>query len=310
MDAAAADLDARVAAVRRFNRFYTRRLGLLQKGYLKSALSLAEIRVLYEIFHRDRPTAGDIARELELDGGYLSRMLTQFEQRGLIRKTPSRADARQNHLSLTAQGKKTFVPLERRSHQEIAAMLEALPLAEQTRAVGAMATIEALLAPTPAPAKIILREPRSGDFGWVIGFHGSQYAKEYGWNLSFEAMVADIVANFAKNFDARRERCWIADMDGRPVGSAFLVRDSDEAARLRLLIVDPMARGRGLGTRLTDECIRFARATGYCRVTLWTHSVLTTARRIYERAGFRVTATSKHATFGKELVDETWDLTL
>jgi DNA-binding MarR family transcriptional regulator/GNAT superfamily N-acetyltransferase len=304
-------LDARVDAVRRFNRFYTRRLGLLKKGYLNSALSLAEIRVLYEIAHRDGATASDIARDLELDAGYLSRMLAAFARRGLISRAKSDADARQSHLALTPRGKTTFAPLERRSHHDIAAMLEALSGADQARVVAAMDTIETLLAKDGTqPSPILLRPPGPGDIGWVISRHGSLYAEEYGWDSRFEALVADIAGAFLKNFDSRRERCWIATMDGRPVGSAFLVRDSDEVARLRMLIVDPVARGRGLGTRLTQECIGFARAAGYARITLWTHSVLTAARHIYERAGFKIVTQGTHASFGKELVDETWELTL
>jgi DNA-binding MarR family transcriptional regulator/GNAT superfamily N-acetyltransferase len=305
------DLDARVDAVRRFNRFYTRRLGLLQKSYLKSALSLAQIRVLYEICHRDQPTAGEIARDLELDAGYLSRMLADFTARGLICKTRSASDARQSLLALTALGKTTFGPLERRSHQEIAAMLERLAAPDQARVVDAMATVEALLIPEPfAPARVELRPPQPGDMGWVVGTHGRLYAQEYGWDMSFEAMVAEIAAAFVKNFDATRERGWIAVANGGPVGSAFVVRDSDDVARLRLLIVDPAVRGHGLGRRLTEECIAFARAAGYARMTLWTHSVLSAARHIYEQAGFRLSAQETYTGFGKDLVGETWDLSL
>ena len=305
------DLDTRVEAVRRFNRFYTRRLGLLQKGYLKSALSLAQIRVLYEISHRDQPTAGEIARDLELDAGYLSRMLADFAARDLIRKTRSAADARQSHLALTALGRKTFVPLERRSHREIAAMLDRLVVSDQAKVVDAMATVEALLAPEKAaPSPIRLRSPAPGDMGWVVGAHGRLYGREYGWDLSFEAMVAEIAAAFIKNFNPTRERGWIAEMNGAPVGSVFVVRDSDEVARLRMLIVDPAARGHGLGKRLTQECLTFARGAGYARMTLWTHSVLTAARHIYEQAGFRLTAQENYTGFGKELVGETWELPL
>jgi DNA-binding MarR family transcriptional regulator/ribosomal protein S18 acetylase RimI-like enzyme len=305
------DLDARVDAVRRFNRFYTRRLGLLQKGFLKSALSLAEIRVLYEISHRDAATAGEIARDLELDGGYLSRMLAGFARRGLIRKTRSETDARQSHLALTALGKKTFVPLERRSHGEIAEMLDKLSPADQTRVVDAMAAIEGLLGrEAVAPSPIRLRPPGPGDLGWVVSAHGRLYAQEYGWDHSFEAMVAEIAAAFIRNFDPARERGWIAEMNAVPVGSVFLVKDSDAIARIRMLIVDPAARGQGLGRRLTQECIGFARAAGYTGMTLWTHSVLTAARHIYEQAGFRLTAEETHSHFGQELVGETWDMPL
>jgi DNA-binding MarR family transcriptional regulator/GNAT superfamily N-acetyltransferase len=304
-------IDARVDAVRRFNRFYTGRIGLLKKGYLNSALSLSEIRVLYEIAHRDGVTASDIVRDLELDAGYLSRMLAAFEKRGLIRKTRSNEDGRQSHLALTPKGRTTFAPLEKRSHDDIAAMLEGLSGADQTRVVAAMATIETLLAkPAAPPSPILVRPPGPGDIGWVVGIHARLYAQEYGWDSRFEALVAEIAGAFLKNFDPKRERCFIAEMDGRPVGSAFLVRDSDEVARLRLLIVDPVARGRGLGKRMTQECIGFAREAGYRRLTLWTHSVLTAARHIYDQAGFKMVGQGRHASFGKELVDETWELTL
>jgi DNA-binding MarR family transcriptional regulator/GNAT superfamily N-acetyltransferase len=307
----ATELDKRVAAVRRFNRFYTRRIGLLQRGYLKSALSLAEIRVLYEIAHRDRPTATEIGRDLELDAGYLSRMLAGFSARGLIRKTPSQQDARQSHLALTAQGEQTYAPLERRSHQEIAQMLGILGAEDQTRIAAAMETIETLLTPTAAPTPAwSLRPHRPGDLGWVVSRHASLYAQEYGWDSSFEALVADIVSAFLKTFDPRGERAWIAEMDGEPVGSVVLVRQSDAVAKLRLLIVDPKARGRGVGRRLVEECIGFARSVGYRRITLWTHSILTSARHIYETAGFRLVASAPHASFGQELTGETWELTL
>ena len=307
----ATDLDQRVAAVRRFNRFYTRRLGLLQRGYLKSALSLAEIRVLYEIAHRDRPTAAEIGRDLDLDAGYLSRMLAGFASRGLIRKTPSPEDARQSHLALTAQGEKTYAPLERRSDEEIAAMLGRLGADDQRRIVAAMETIETLLTPTEATTPAwTLRPPRAGDIGWVVARHGSLYAQDYGWGGMFEALVADIASAFLKNFDPRGERCWIAEMDGAPVGSVFLVRQSDEVAKLRLLVVDPKARGHGIGGRLVAECVSFARAAGYRRITLWTQSNLTQARHIYEKAGFRLVESAPHTSFGPALIGETWELTL
>jgi DNA-binding MarR family transcriptional regulator/GNAT superfamily N-acetyltransferase len=311
MRALANELDTRVDAVRRFNRFYTGRLGLLKKGYLNSALSLAEIRVLYEIAHRDGATAADLARDLELDTGYLSRMLGSFAKRGLIRRTRSKADGRASHIALTPRGRTTFAPLERRSHRDIAAMLEKLADGDQGRIVAAMATVETLLSgDSERSSPIALRPPGAGDIGWVISRHGSLYAQEYGWGSPFEALVAEIAGAFLKNFDSRRERCWIAEMDGRPVGSVFLVRDSDEVARLRLLLVDPIARGHGLGKRLTQECIGFAREAGYTRIVLWTHTVLQAARHIYKQAGFELVATGRHASFGMELDDETWELVL
>lgn len=307
----ATDLDQRVAAVRRFNRFYTRRIGLLQRGYLKSALSLAEIRVLYEIAHREQPTASEIGRDLDLDAGYLSRMLAGFATRGLIRKTPSQEDARQSHLALTAQGETTYQPLERRSHQEIAQMLGKLGADDQRRIVAAMETIETLLTPTEARTPAwTLRPHRPGDIGWVVSRHGSLYAQDYGWDGVFEAFVADIVSAFLKTYDPRGESCWIAEMDGEPVGSVFLVRQSDEVAKLRLLVVDPKARGHGIGGRLVADCIAFARAAGYRRITLWTQSILTQARHIYEKAGFRLVASAPHTSFGPDLIGETWELAL
>jgi DNA-binding MarR family transcriptional regulator/GNAT superfamily N-acetyltransferase len=305
---------AHVDAVRQFNRFYTRRIGLLQKGYLKSAFSLAEMRVLYEIAHRDHPTASEIARDLGLDAGYLSRILAGFTARGLIRKTPAEHDGRQNFLSLTAAGETTYAPLEDRSRQEIAALLTTLPAADRKRTVAAMATIEALLAPTDAPtpplAPYLLRTFQPGDMGWVVGSQSRFYAEEFDWDLSFEALAADIVAAFIRTYDPRRERCWIAEMDGDPVGSVFVVRHSDEVAKLRLLFVDGKARGRGIGVRLTDECVRFARRSGYAKITLWTQSILTAARRIYAGAGFTLVDTSAHTSFGKDLIGETWELAL
>lgn len=306
------DFAERVAAVRRFNRFYTRRIGLLRKGYLESPFSLAEMRVLYEIAHREASTATEVARELDLDAGYLSRMLRGFEERGLVRRTPSAKDARQSHLALTARGAKTFAPLEQRSQRQVAAMLDKLPASDQARVVAAMTTIEHVLAPPardkpPYLAPYLLRPHRPGDMGWVVSRHGSLYADEYGWDIVFEAFVAEIAAEYIKTQDPARERCWIAEIDGEPVGSVFLVRAGDDIAKLRLLIVDPKARGLGIGERLVEECVRFARQAGYRRMTLWTQSILVTARHIYERAGFRMVVSEPHAIFGPPLVGETWE---
>ncbi len=301
----------RVAAVRRFNRFYTRRLGLLRKSFLESPFSLAQTRVFYEIAHRDHPTATDVARELDLDAGYLSRMLRDFEERGLLSRTASDADARQSRLALTAKGRKTFAPLERRSQDEVAAMLKPLSAADQARVVAAMATIESALAPMPAGEKAYLLRPhRPGDMGWVTSRHGSLYAEEYGWNSLIEALAAEVVAQFLRTFDPAREGCWIAETGGEPVGSVFLMRDTDEIARLRLLLVDPRARGMGIGARLVEECVRFARQRGYRRITLWTQSILVAARHIYQHAGFRLVASEPHATFGPPLIGESWELVL
>ena len=253
----------RVAAVRRFNRFYTQHLGVLQDGWLDSPFSLSEARVLYEIKQRDHATASDIARDLGLDAGYLSRILRRFHKSGLIRKAVSPDDARQSFLSITARGRTAFAPLEARTLRQVGAVLERLAEPEQDHLIAAMRAIETMIAPaTKSESEIVLREPRPGDLGWVVARHAELYLREYGWGENFEGLCAQIVADFVSKYDAKRERCWIAEMDGQNVGSVFLVKDTETIARLRLLLVDPVARGRGIGTRLTDECIRFARNSG------------------------------------------------
>jgi DNA-binding MarR family transcriptional regulator/N-acetylglutamate synthase-like GNAT family acetyltransferase len=307
------DLEQRVEAARRFNRFYTRQIGVLHEGAYKSPFSLTEVRVLYELAHRDQPTATALGRELGLDAGYLSRILRGFERRGLVLKTRSAADGRQSHLSLTAQGRKVFAPLNARSHDEVAAMLGGLSAAAQARVVGAMQTIERLLgdrAESPPPAPYLLRPPQPGDLGWVVHRHGAVYAQEYGYDERFEALVAEIVAHFVQRYDAKREQCWIAEQGGEVVGSVFLVERSKTVAQLRLLLVEPKARGSGLGTRLVSECVRFARQTGYRKITLWTQSELRAARRLYQAAGFRVVRKERNHSFGKDVVSETWELEL
>ncbi|HYU90600.1 MAG TPA: helix-turn-helix domain-containing GNAT family N-acetyltransferase [Gemmatimonadales bacterium] len=307
------ELEQRVEAARRFNRFYTRQIGVLHEGAYNSPFSLTEVRVLYELAHRDQPTATALGRDLGLDAGYLSRMLRGFERRGLVLKTRSPADGRQSHLSLTAQGRKVFAPLNARSHDEVAAMLGGLSAAAQARVVGAMQTIERLLgdrAESLPPASCVLRPPLPGELGWVVQRHGAVYAREYGYNEQFEALVAEIVAHFVQRYDAKRERCWIAEQGGEPVGSVFLVERSKTVAQLRLLLVEPKARGSGLGTRLVDECVRFARRAGYRKITLWTQSELRAARRLYQAAGFRVVRRERNHSFGKDLVSETWELEL
>jgi DNA-binding MarR family transcriptional regulator/N-acetylglutamate synthase-like GNAT family acetyltransferase len=310
--AASAPHDApRVAAVRRFNRFYTQHLGVLQNGWLDSPFSLTEARVLYEIRQRDRATASDIGRDLGLDAGYLSRILRRFHKGGLIRKAVAPGDARQSLLSITARGRKAFDPLEARTKRQVGAVLGQLAEPEQDHLVAAMRAIETMIASGPrAESRIDLRQPRPGDLGWVVARHAELYAREYGWAENFEGLCAQIVADFAGKYDPKRERCWIAEMDGRNVGSVFLVKDSEHIARLRLLLVDPVARGCGLGTRLTDECVNFARQSGYRGITLWTHKVLTAARHVYERAGFRLTSSEKRKSFGQDVVSEHWDLIL
>ncbi|MEA3028575.1 MAG: hypothetical protein QOF91_3860 [Alphaproteobacteria bacterium] len=301
----------RVAAVRRFNRFYTQHLGVLQNGWLDSPFSLTEARVLYEIKQRDRATASDIGHDLGLDAGYLSRILRRFHKSGLIRKDVSPDDARQSLLSITARGRKAFEPLEDRTERQVGEVLGRLAEPEQQHLVAAMRVIETMIASEPkAESRIMLRQPRPGDLGWVVARHAELYAREYGWGENFEGLCAQIVADFASKYDPNRECCWIAEMDGQNVGSVFLVSDSEHVARLRLLLVDPVARGRGLGTRLTAECVRFARQAGYRSITLWTHSVLTAARHVYERAGFCLTSSEKRKSFGQDVVSEHWDLTL
>ena len=308
---AESDLDQRVAAVRRFNRFYTRQIGLLQESYLKSQFSLSQVRVLYELAHRERPTATELGRELGLDPGYLSRILRLFERRGLLKRTPSKADGRQSHLFLTARGQAAFAPLNTRSREEIGSMLRALRARDQIRLVDSMHAIEDVLGAQPEKkVPYLLRPHRPGDMGWVVSRHGALYAQEYGWDETFEALVAGIVKKFIEHYDPRKERCWIAEKDGEPVGSVFVVKQSATVAKLRLMLVEPKARGLGIGARLVDECVRFAGQTGYGKITLWTNSVLRAARRIYKEAGFRLIRQERHRSFGHDLVGETWDLKL
>ena len=307
--AALAQGSQRIAAVRRFNRFYTQHLGMLRDGYLDSPFSLTQARVLYEIRQRGSATATEIGRDLGLDAGYLSRLVAQFEKSALIRKERSPADGRQSFLSITAMGRKAMDHLEQRTVREVGEVLHRLSDPDQDRLVSAMRAVERMIAPEPeAKPGITLRELKAGDLGWIVARHGTLYAEEYGWGENFEGLCAQIVAEFAANYDGKRERCWIAEMDGENVGSVFLVKDTDEIARIRLLLVDPVARGRGLGTQLTGECVRFAKAAGYRGITLWTHSVLTAARHVYAKAGFTLTSSEKRKSFGKQVVSEIWDL--
>jgi DNA-binding MarR family transcriptional regulator/GNAT superfamily N-acetyltransferase len=297
-----------IAAVRAFNRFYTRKLGVLDQQLLKSPFSLSEARVLYELAHREDAAAKEIGIELGLDPGYLSRIVQKFDDDGLITRKPLPSDKRQYRLGLTAKGRQAFAKLERSTQDDIAAMLAALPPRDGQKLIGAMAAIERLLgAPSGAVPPAILREPRPGDMGWVVQSHGALYASEYGFDASFEALVAKIAAEFLTSFDASRERCWIAEIDGVPVGSVFLVRHSDDVAKLRLLLVDPAGRGQRLGQRLVGECIAFAQACGYRRITLWTQSILVAARKIYQDAGFVLVASEPHRSFGQSLIGETWE---
>lgn len=298
-----------VAAVRAFNRFYTRKLGVLDQQLLESPYSLTEARVLYELAHKDSLSAREISDALGLDAGYLSRLLKGFTEKGLISRKPSANDRRLHQLSLTAKGRLAFGRLNRGSHDHVEAMLDGLG-ANAPRVVQAMTTIEKLLGTTEDTPAATLRSPRPGDMGWVVQSHGALYAAEYGYDASFEGLVADIVAKYLAAFDSSRERCWIADLDGRQVGSIFLVKGSDDVAKIRLLIIDPAGRGQRLGHRLVAEAISFARQCGYRKITLWTQSNLFAARKIYERAGFELVASEPHRSFGQNLVGETWELVL
>jgi DNA-binding MarR family transcriptional regulator/GNAT superfamily N-acetyltransferase len=302
------DSDSQVAAVRAFNRFYTRKLGVLDQHLMKSPYSLSEARVLYELAHREEPSAKEIGAELGLDAGYLSRIVQIFDENGLITRKPLASDRRQYRLGLTAKGRQASAKLERSSQDEVGAMLAALPRGGSQKLVSAMAEIERLLGETATSSPpAILRGHRPGDMGWVVQSHGALYASEYGFDSSFEALVAEIAAKFLTSFDASRERCWIAELDGLPVGSVFLVKHTDDVAKLRLLLVDPAGRGRRLGQRLVGECIAFAKACGYRRMTLWTQSILVAARKIYQDAGFVLVASEPHRSFGQSLIGETWE---
>ena len=297
-----------IAAVRAFNRFYTRKLEVLDQHLLKTPFSLSEARVMYELAHRGELSAKEIGLELGLDPGYLSRIVQKFHEDGLITRKILPSDRRQYQLGLTAKGRGAFAKLERTSQDHVGAMLGTLSGDDRSRLLGAMEVIERLLGATrPARPAAILRDPRPGDMGWVVQSHGALYAREYGFDATFEALVAEIAAKFITSFDAARERCWIADIDGRPVGSVFLVRHSDDVAKLRLLLVEPSARGSGLGQRMVAECVTFARACGYRRMTLWTQSILVAARKIYQDAGFALTKSEPHRSFGPNLTGETWE---
>jgi DNA-binding MarR family transcriptional regulator/GNAT superfamily N-acetyltransferase len=303
----------RIAAVRRFNRFYTRHIGVLGETMLDSPFSLTEARILYELAQGDRPTASALCEDLGLDAGYASRILTRFARAGLVRRVRSKTDGRQSLIALTPRGRKAFAPLERQSAQDVAGLLRPLPADKQCAVVDAMRTIERLLAPGSAPTsppRVRLRPPQPGDMGWVVSRHGALYAQEYRFDATFEALVAEIVADFVKGFDPARERCWIAEQGGENAGSAFVVRGSDTAAKLRLLLVEPSARGLGIGKALVSECLAFARASGYRRMTLWTQQNLVAARRVYEASGFVLVKAEPHRSFGQDLIGETWELAL
>jgi DNA-binding MarR family transcriptional regulator/GNAT superfamily N-acetyltransferase len=303
-------LEGRIAGVRKFNRFYTRQIGLLRQGMVGTPYSLSEARVLYELGQGETKAAA-LAERLDIDPGFLSRMLRRLGARGLVAQTPSATDRRQSILELTAEGRAEFMALDRRSQQETATLLAGLHESDQHRLVAAMTAIEALLgAPAAPPRAIVLRPFRGGDMGFVLARHGALYGEERGWGRAFERLVAEIIAEFLKSFDAEREACWIAETDGEPVGSVMLVNAGDGIAKLRLLLVEPRARGLGIGRRLVEECIRFARQAGYRKITLWTQSILAPARATYRRCGFTKVAEAAHCSFGVDLVGETWELEL
>lgn len=306
-------LRADAAAFRQFNRLYTRFIGTVTDRFLRTPYSLAEGRVLYELATRDKPRAKDVAEALGMDAGYLSRILTKHEKAGLVKRTTSKADSRASDLVLTPKGRTVFRMLNQRSEKQARAILTRMPASARTRFIGAMGAIEdAVLRTDPAPPAFALRPHRPGDMGMVVALEGKGYVDQFGWDGTFEALVARIVADFIDHFDPQKERCWIAEIDGQHVGHIFLVRHPEQpgTAKLRLLYVDPRARGLGLGQTLVAECVRFAREAGYQRITLWTQSILTAAHHLYQQAGFRLVREEPHHSFGKDLVGQTWELDL
>jgi DNA-binding MarR family transcriptional regulator/GNAT superfamily N-acetyltransferase len=296
----------RVTAVRAFNRFYTARIGVLRDGLLRTPHSLTEARVLYELGQREVTEVADLRRETDIDAGFLSRLLARLQRDGLVARERSADDARRQRVRLTEEGRAAFAELDRRSADEIGAVLDALTEDDQQRLIAAMDAVREVLSDSPAPAGFVLRGPRAGDLGWIVQAHGALYARQYSWDETFEALVARIVADYAADHDPRREAAWIAEVDGEPAGCVLCVRRDDDTAQLRLLLVDPRARGRGIGGRLIEECLRFAARAGYRRITLWTNDVLHEARRLYERAGFELVESAPHHSFGHDLVEQTW----
>ena len=304
-------MEARIEFIRHFNRFYTQKIGVLQEGLLKSPFSLTQLRVLYELAYREHISAAELCQDLNLDAGYLSRILADFENRGFIERKQSKEDGRQNTVELTKRGRDAFEPLNTRSHEEIGKLLSTLSVSDQIELVDSMKSIETLLDTKPEQKPTyILRPHQPGDMGWVVYRHGVLYSQEYGWDEQFEALVATIVAKFLKRFDAKRERCWIAEKDGEIVGSVFLVKRSKNVAQLRMLYVEPSARGLGIGGRLVSECVRFAKQSGYKKIVLWTNNILHAARKIYEAHGFQITNEESEHSFGHDMVFETWELEL
>ena len=299
-----------MASVRAFNRWYTKQVGLLDDRLVDTPYSLTEARVLFELAQHDVAEVVDLRTELDLDPGYLSRILGRFERDGLVTRVRSATDGRRQVVRLTRRGRSEFTLLDRRTTDQIDGLLAPLSARERSRLLGAMAAIEKTFDPQPASPSFVLRPPGPGDLGWVVARHGERYAEEYGWDESFEVLVARIVADFGADHDPRRERAWIAEVDGEPAGSVFCVRREQDVAQLRLLLVEPFARGMGIGSRLVDECIRFARRSGYTRMMLWTNDVLVAARRLYERAGFVLATEEPHHSYGRDLVGQDWWLDL
>jgi DNA-binding MarR family transcriptional regulator/N-acetylglutamate synthase-like GNAT family acetyltransferase len=299
----------RVTRLRAFNRFYTEVLGLLAEGLLDTPYSLPESRVLFELGSGGVASPTVLAERLRLDLGYVSRLLARLKKRGLVTRTISNEDRRRNVVSLTKEGRRAFKVLDGKSSAQIRELLHRLSEDEQERLVACTREIEALLGERKTPA-IVLREPNSGDFGWVVQRHGDLYRREYGWEETFEALVARIVAEYIENRDPKRDAAWIAEVDGQRVGCVFCMKKTEDVAQLRILLVEPATRGLGIGTRLVEECIRFARRAGYKQITLWTNDVLVSARRIYEAAGFRLVEEDKHRSFGHDLVGQNWSLDL
>ena len=306
MSASPAD---RVAAVRAFNRFYTARIGVLREGLHDTPHSLTEARVLFELGRNGPAEVADLRRTLAIDAGHLSRLLARLDAAGLVVREPSETDARRRRVRLTTQGHRAYATLDQRSAAEIQALLDGLPEPDQRRLVAAMDVVNRLLdnrTDQRPPAAYVLREPEPGDLGWIVQRHGALYAQEYGWDETFEALVARIVADFAQHRDPKRERAWIAEVGGAPAGSVLCARRDERTAQLRLLLVEPAARGLGIGARLVEECVRFARRAGYEEIALWTNDVLHAARRIYQRAGFTLVEEEPHRSFGHDLVGQTW----
>jgi DNA-binding MarR family transcriptional regulator/GNAT superfamily N-acetyltransferase len=305
-----ATTDHSVAAVRAFNRFYTNVLGLLQEGLLRTPYSLTEARVIYELGRRRATEVGELRRDLRIDAGYLSRMLARFEEDGLVTRRRSDADGRRQVIGLTARGRRAFTTLNSRSTEEIRVLLDPLSTGDRRRLIGSMEAVRQILEGSPRTRRRVLRAPGPGDYGWVVHRHGVLYRQEYAWNEEFEALVARIVADYVDGHDPQREAAWIAEADGEPVGCVFCMKKEEAVAQLRLLLVEPSARGMGVGTRLVDECVAFAKQRGYTEMMLWTNDVLDDARRIYERFGFRLVEEEKHHSFGHDLVGQNWWLDL